>query len=61
VNQMVVMIMIHLLPAKPVIDFGVPRENLIEQVVWFALRGMGLKEEAIRRLYNPKTLASLVD
>jgi AcrR family transcriptional regulator len=61
VNQMAAMIMIHLLPAKPVIDFGVPRESLIEQVVWFALRGMGLKEEAIRRLYDPKTLGSLAD
>ena len=39
VNQMVAMIMIHLLPREPVLDFGVSREKLIEQVVWFSLRG----------------------
>ena len=24
---------------------------------WFSLRGLGLKEESIRRYYNPKALA----
>src|SRR5262245_31180660 len=43
-------------PAKPVVDYGVSRKQLVEQVVWFALRGMGLKDEAIRRYYNPKAL-----
>jgi AcrR family transcriptional regulator len=52
VNQMAAMVMIHLLPTQPVIDFGVPREELVEQAVWFSLRGMGLKDEAIRRWYN---------
>jgi hypothetical protein len=50
-------IMAHLLPDKPVLDYGTPREKLAEQVVWFALRGMGLKEEAIKRYYNPKALS----
>ncbi len=50
-------LMLHLLPGKPVVDYGLPREKLVEQAVWFALRGVGLKEEAIRRYYNPKALA----
>ena len=49
VNQMAAMIMIHLRPSQPVIDFGVSRQELVEQAVWFSLRGMGLKDEAIRR------------
>jgi AcrR family transcriptional regulator len=47
----------HLLPETPVVDYGAPRDKLVEQAVWFALRGMGLKEEAIQRYYNPKALA----
>ena len=47
----------YLLPATPVIKYGARPDQLIEQAVWFALRGMGLKEEAIRRHYNPRALA----
>jgi AcrR family transcriptional regulator len=50
-------LMLHLLPATAVVDYGMPRDKLVEQAVWFALRGMGLKEEAIKRYYNPKALA----
>jgi AcrR family transcriptional regulator len=53
-------IMTNLLPAERVVDYGLSREKLAEQVVWFILRGMGLKEEAIERHYNPKALALLV-
>jgi AcrR family transcriptional regulator len=53
-------IMTNLLPAEPVVDYGLSKEKLAEQVVWFVLRGMGLKEEAIERHYNPKALALLV-
>jgi AcrR family transcriptional regulator len=52
-------LMLHLLPANPVVDYGMPRNKLVEQAVWFALRGMGLKEEAIQRYYNPQALALL--
>jgi AcrR family transcriptional regulator len=45
------------LPATPVIDYGVSSRRLVEQAVWFALRGLGLREEAIRRYYNPRALA----
>ena len=47
-------IMMHFLPADPVIDYGVSHKELAKQATWFCLRGMGLKEEAIRRYYNPK-------
>jgi hypothetical protein len=40
-----------------VIDYQVSRPKLVEQAVWFVLRGMGLKEEAIKRYYNPKALS----
>jgi hypothetical protein len=29
----------------------------VEQAAWYTLRGLGLKEEVIRRHYNPKALA----
>lgn len=48
-HQLISGIMVHLLPAEPAIEFGVPREELVEQVVMFCLRGMGLTAEAIRR------------
>jgi AcrR family transcriptional regulator len=53
IHEMAGTIMFHLLSEKPAIDFGVSRENLIQQAVWFSLRGVGLKEEAIRRHYEP--------
>jgi AcrR family transcriptional regulator len=57
VHHLASTIMIHSLPAKPVIDYGLAKEKLVEQAVWFSLRGMGLKDEAIVRYYNPKALA----
>jgi hypothetical protein len=51
------MLMLYLLPENPVVDYGVSRAKLVEQAVWYALRGMGLTDEAIKRYYNPKTLA----
>jgi AcrR family transcriptional regulator len=52
-------IMLSLIPATPVVDYGVPCEPLIEQAVWFSLRGMGVNDEAIRQYYNPEALAIL--
>lgn len=49
VHQLVTGLMIHSLPGEPVIDYEVARQELVEQAVCFCLRGMGLKEEAIRR------------
>jgi AcrR family transcriptional regulator len=50
-------ILTNLLPEKPVVHYGLSRDKLLEQAVWFSLRGMGLKEAAIKRYYNPKALA----
>jgi AcrR family transcriptional regulator len=56
-HHLAAMLTAHLMHEKPVVDYGLPCERLIEQTVWFALRGMGLKEQAIRRHYNPMALA----
>lgn len=50
-----------LLPTSIVIDYGMPPARLVEQVVWFTLRGMGLKEATIRRHYNARALALFAD
>ena len=49
VHQLITGIMLHTLPREAVVDYGVSHEELVKQVVWFCLRGMGLKEEVIRR------------
>ena len=49
VHQLITGILLHNLPREAVIDYGVSHEELAKQVVWFCLRGMGLKEEVIRR------------
>jgi AcrR family transcriptional regulator len=57
VHHLAVMMMLHLRPATPAVDYRVSRKLLVEQAVWFSLRGLGLKDEAIRRYYNPQALA----
>jgi AcrR family transcriptional regulator len=51
------MLRVYLLPPTPAVDYGIPREELVEQAVWFSLRGMGLKDEAIKRYYNPEAFS----
>jgi hypothetical protein len=51
--------MLHLHPAVPAVNYKVSKETLVEQAVWFALRGAGVKEVAIMRYYNPKALSLL--
>ena len=51
------MIAINHLPKKPVIDYKVNREELLHQVIWFALRGLGLTDSSIARHYNPEALS----
>jgi AcrR family transcriptional regulator len=58
-QHLTAMIKTYMLPTPRVVDYGLPQEKVVEQAVWFALRGMGLKEDAIRRNYNPKALALL--
>lgn len=59
-HHLAVTVMIKLLPDEPVVDYGVSRKELVEQAVWFSLRGMGIREEAIRQHYNPHAL-ELID
>jgi AcrR family transcriptional regulator len=56
-HHLAVALMHYSRPIRPVVDYQVPRAKLVEQAVWFALRGLGLKEQTIQRYYNPKTLA----
>ncbi|MES2572304.1 MAG: helix-turn-helix domain-containing protein [Verrucomicrobiota bacterium] len=46
------------LPKKPLPHEGA-LEELLTQACWFILRGIGLKDEAIRSHFNPKALALL--
>jgi AcrR family transcriptional regulator len=52
-------LMLHLHPKPPAIPYRATKEALIEQATWFALFGLGLKEEAIKRYYNPQALSLL--
>ncbi len=56
VHHLAVMLMIHLLPERPVIDYKLRTDELVEQAVLFTLRGMCLTEAAIKSHYNPKAL-----
>lgn len=44
------------LPEKPAVDYGYSRAEILDQAVRFALRGFGLKEEAIKAHYNAAML-----
>lgn len=56
-QHLAAMLMLNQLPGKPVVDFAANHQEMVEQATWFALRGLGVKDDAIRRLYNPKALA----
>lgn len=56
-HHVAAMMMLHRLPTMAVVDYALPENQLVEQTVWFSLRGMGLKEKAIARYYNPKAFA----
>jgi AcrR family transcriptional regulator len=45
------------LPPKPAINYRVSRDRLLDQCVWFVLRGMGLTDKALATYYNPGALA----
>jgi hypothetical protein len=48
---------LHLdLPKEPALDYGASKEKLIEQAVWYALLGIGMKHETIRRSYVSETI-----
>jgi AcrR family transcriptional regulator len=52
-------LMLHLQPKVPAVNYKVSREELVSQATWFALLGIGLKEDAARRYYSPKALRLL--
>jgi AcrR family transcriptional regulator len=49
-------LMLHLQPKIPAVDYKVSREELVSQATWFALLGIGLKQDVARRYYSPKAL-----
>jgi AcrR family transcriptional regulator len=61
VHHIAFSLMLHLHPKVPAIDYKVSNDALVEQATWFALRGVGLREESIKRYYNPKALSLLGD
>jgi Transcriptional regulator len=52
-------IMTDFVPSAPVLNYGISREKLVKHVVWFLLRGIGMKEESIRRHYNARAVSIL--
>ena len=52
-------IMTDFVPLAPVLNYGISREKLVRHVVWFLLRGIGMKEESIRRHYNARAVGIL--
>ncbi len=57
VHHLAAAVMMHTLPGSPVVDYGIAQEDLVSQAVWFVLRGIGLKESAIKKYCNTKFLA----
>jgi AcrR family transcriptional regulator len=47
--------LVHL-PEHPSMNYKAKPAQLLQQAVWFVLRGMGLKDQAIARHYNPKAI-----
>jgi len=46
-------VLLHLrMPTSAAIDYKVSKDELVEQASWFALVGLGIKEEVIRQLYH---------
>jgi len=59
VHHIAFSLMLHRHPRIPAVDYQVSADALVEQASWFALLGVGLKEAAIKRYYNPKALSLL--
>ena len=52
--------LVHL-PESPAIQYRASGEKLLNQAMWFALRGMGLTDKAIARYHQPAELARFSD
>jgi hypothetical protein len=53
-HHLAIMLMLNRLPNPPALDYGVPPDELVKLAVRFALRGIGLKDEAVERCYRPE-------
>jgi AcrR family transcriptional regulator len=60
VQHFAAMLMLNEMPGKPVVALNIDRSAQVEQSVWFALQGLGVKTEAIRRHYHPQAFALLM-
>ncbi len=58
VHNLAVMVSNMMLPDPPVIDYGLRPEALLDEVVQFSLRGLGLTEAALATHYDGKELAA---
>jgi hypothetical protein len=56
-HHLAVMIGTMHLPQRPAVDYRAGREELMRQAVWFTLRGLGLRDEAIAKHFDPSALA----
>ena len=48
------------LPDRPVVDYHVSREELLNEAVWFVLRGIGLTDRAIEKYYDPEAIKNFL-
>lgn len=46
------------LPPRPVVDYELAPDQLIDELTRFALRGLGMTEQAIDREFDPRALAA---
>jgi AcrR family transcriptional regulator len=53
-HHLIVMLLLGHLSRPPIVDYGATPTTVVEQAVRFALRGIGLKGEAILRDYRPE-------
>lgn len=49
VHHLVSGFMMHSLPGQPIVEYRVSREELVEEIVIFCLRGIGLRNELLHR------------
>jgi AcrR family transcriptional regulator len=57
IHHMAAGVSLYHLPDKPVIDYGVKGEELVDHIVRVALRGIGLTDVAVLAHYNPRAWA----
>ena len=61
VQQLAMALRLSHLPNPPALEYAGTQRELADQAVLFALRGLGLTDEAIRRHYRPDKLRATID